>query len=247
MDKYYFASDVHLGFPPYDQALKREKLFVKWLDMAKKDAKAIFLLGDIFDFWFEYKLSVPKGFVRTLGKLAEITDSGIPVHFFIGNHDLWVRDYLPRETGVIMHYNPYELKIEDKLFYLAHGDALDNKDIGMLFLRKIFTNSISYKLFSAIHPRIGIAVAHKWSHRSRLTGSYDSFKGETEGIYIFARETSKIKPEINYFIFGHRHTPLIRSVDGNENVNLVILGEWLENPYYAVFDGENLELNPFSN
>lgn len=238
--KIYFVSDVHLGLPPTSNANKREHRFVAWLDRIKADAKAVFLLGDIFDYWFEYKLAVPRGFVRTLGKIAELTDSGIPVHFFIGNHDLWVTDYLPTEIGIILHTESYVVELSGKKFFLAHGDAVDFKDKGHQRLRRIFTNPFLRKMFAALHPRIGIGVAHRWSHQSRKQKAIsEPFRGEDEGLYQFALKELQRQP-IDYFIFGHRHIPVMTSIKHTAST-LMILGEWITGGgAYAVFDGEHL-------
>ncbi|MDR1054552.1 MAG: UDP-2,3-diacylglucosamine diphosphatase [Prevotellaceae bacterium] len=243
--KIYFASDVHLGLKTYNSAREREIRFVRWLEIVRHNAEAIFLLGDIFDFWFEYKKVVPKGFVRTLGKIAEITDSGIPVHYFTGNHDLWAFNYFPEETGVILHTQAYKTELKGKYFFLAHGDGLDVTDKGYRQLKAIFTNRFLQRCFAAIHPRIGVGFGHVWSQHSRLSkGVSIGFKGEEEGIYKFAKQQLNKESVIDYFVFGHRHTPLIINVN-NTNTKLVILGEWIEGCQYAVFDGKNIELLKF--
>ena len=241
--KIYFASDVHLGLNTAFSMREREVRFVRWLDTVRHDAEAIFLLGDIFDFWFEYKKVVPKGFIRTLGKIAEITDNGIPVHFFTGNHDLWAFDYLPEEIGVILHTKPYETELMGKRFFLAHGDGLDVTDKGYTRLKKIFSNRFLQRCFAMIHPRIGMGFGHSWSQHSRLSkGVSVPFKGEKEGIYQFAKQKYESK-HFDYFVFGHRHTPAI--IDISDSSKMIILGEWIENCQYAVFDGEKVELFRF--
>ncbi len=238
--KYYFASDVHLGLPVGDTKA-REQAFVAWLNKAAIDAKAIFLLGDIFDFWCEYKKVVPKGFSRTLGKLAELTDSGIEIHFFPGNHDLWTFGYLASELGLTVHHEALEVNLEGKNFYLAHGDNVGRLSKGFLFLRSVFTSPFFQRLFASIHPRWGLALAHTWSRHSRLSkGLALPFLGEKkEQLYIFAEEYSQ-EHKIDYFIFGHRHTPI--SLPVNNTARFIILGEWLEGKEYAVFDGKELSL-----
>jgi len=231
--KYYFAADIHLGSPMGDTR-EREQKFVLWLDKIKTDATEIFLLGDIFDFWCEYKKVVPRGFVRTLGKLAEITDSGIPVHFFIGNHDLWLTDYLQNEVGLIVHTKSLEIALGEKYFYLAHGDYVDKT----YFFRRVFANKFLQLCFRAIHPRWGVALAHKWSkcsHKSQVT----SFNEEQEFSVRFARQFNRTNA-INHFIFGHRHTPIQYSL--NEQSQLTILGDWFNGCEYAIFDGETVSL-----
>ena len=238
-DKYYFVADVHLGLPVGDTQ-QREQCFVAWLDRAAQDAKAIFLLGDIFDFWCEYKKVVPKGFTRTLGKLAELTDRGIEIHFFPGNHDLWTFGYLSEELGIQVHHRPLEINLNGKLFYLAHGDNIGKMGKGYRCLRSIFTSRFFQKCFAYIHPRWGVAFAHRWSHHSRLSkGVSFPFRYEKEPLYQFAQAHAKEHP-IDYFIFGHLHTPI--AVPVNERSQLVILGEWIHGCEYAVFDGIGLEL-----
>lgn len=240
--KIYFASDVHLGLPPKANARQREHRFVAWLDSIKYDAEAVFLLGDIFDFWFEYKLVVPRGFVRTLGKIAELTDSGIPVHFFIGNHDLWVADYLPAETGVQLHTGSYVVELHGQRFFLAHGDALDCNDTKHQRLRRMFTNPWLRIMFASLHPRLAVGFAQAWSQQSRKQKAVSvPFQGAAEGLYQFALRQTQQQP-IDYFIFGHRHTPICVPLEGTGST-LTILGEWISGgDQYAVFDDHSLEL-----
>ena len=238
-NKYYFASDVHLGLPVNDTQ-QREQQFVAWLDMAAQDAKAIFLLGDIFDFWCEYKKVVPKGFVRTLGKLAELADRGIEIHFFPGNHDLWTFGYLSQELGIQVHFRHLEIDLNGKIFYLAHGDNVGKMTKGYRFLRSVFTSRFFQKCFASMHPRWGLALAHRWSRHSRLSkGLSLPFQQEKEQVYRFAQAYSK-EHHIDYFIFGHRHTPL--SLPVGEHSQLVILGEWIQGCEYAVFDNGEAQL-----
>lgn len=235
--KYYFVADVHLGLQVGD-VRAREQRFVRWLDEVKRDATAIFLLGDIFDFWFEYKTVVPRGFVRTLGKLAEITDSGIPVHFFVGNHDLWLLDYLPTEAGITVHREPLELTLGTQRFYLAHGNYVG---VGTNLLYHIFTNKILQICFRALHPRWGMAFGHWWSRHNRLAkGLAVPFEGEKEFLLQFAKVYAKTHA-INQFIFGHRHTPV--QCDAGEKSQFTLLGEWIEGGEYAVFDGTEVVLH----
>jgi UDP-2,3-diacylglucosamine hydrolase len=241
----YFVSDAHLGIPDYKRSLEREKLLIRLLDVAKTDASEIFLLGDIFDFWFEYKRVVPKGHVRLLGKIAEITDSGIPVHYFTGNHDMWVFDYFSQELGVVMHRKPLERIFNDKLFYIAHGDGLGPGDYGYKFLKKVFSNPLSRRLFAFLHPAIGTSLALFLSKRSRLAnGNKDEiFLGEDkERLIQHCKEMVKFKP-YNYFVFGHRHLPLDISI--NDNARYINLGEWVKTFSYAIFDGHDMEIKYF--
>jgi len=243
-DKIYFISDIHLGAPALKNNREREKLFVSWLDEIKKDASALFLMGDIFDYWFEYKTVVPRGFTRTLGKLAEIADSGIPVHFFTGNHDVWVFDYLPSELGVHVHREEMRVAFSGKKFFLAHGDGLDPFDKGYHLLKKLFTNRFLQWLFSWLHPNWGVALAHAWSKKSRLTkGMFVPFHGEEkEGLYLFAKSTLEDE-EVDYFIFGHRH--LLLDLPIGKNTRYINLGDWISHFSYGVFDGEKFELKTY--
>lgn len=242
--KIYFVSDAHLGFPNYEQSLKREKLLVEWLDKIKLDAEEIYLMGDLFDFWFEYKKVVPRGFTRFLGKIAEITDSGIPVHFFTGNHDIWIFDYLPKEIGIILHKEPIVKIFNDKIFYLAHGDGLGPHDKGFKFLKKIFTSPFYQWFFTRLHPNFGVGSAQYWSLKSRYAkakrpGEYD-FKGvEDEWLVQYSRKLLEEK-HFDFLIYGHRHVPLDFKI--SKTSRHINLGDWLANFTYGVFDGTNFEL-----
>jgi len=242
--KIYFASDVHLGLPNYAESLKREKLFVKWLDMIKEDATEIYLVGDIFDFWFEYKKVVPRGFTRFLGKIAEIVDSGIPVHFFTGNHDIWVFDYLPQETGVILHRDELVIERNKKKFLIAHGDGLGPFDMRFKILKKFFTSKFMQWCFARIHPNLAIWVAHKWSFGSRYSqGTTPGYFGDDkEWLVLYAKE-KLINKHFDYFVFGHRHLALEIEID--EGSKFINLGDWINNFSYAVFDGNDLILKKF--
>lgn len=240
--KIYFASDFHLGVPTYEKSLEREKLIVKWLDEIKADAEEIFLMGDIFDFWFEYRHAVPKGFIRLLGKIAEITDSGIPVHFFTGNHDMWMFDYLPKEIGIAIHREPVTRIFNGKKFYLGHGDGLGPGDRGYKFIKKVFANKFCQWLFARLHPNLGIGLANFWSRKSRVSnaGDDEKFLGEeNEWLVIYAKEVLQ-KEHFDYFIFGHRHLPL--EIQLNANSKYINLGEWVNYNSYAVFDGGQMQL-----
>ena len=240
--KIYFASDFHLGVPNYEKSLEREKFIVKWLDEVSLDAQEIYLIGDVFDFWFEYKHAVPKGFIRLLGKIAEIVDSGIPITLFTGNHDVWMFDYLEKELGVTIHRNPITKEYNGKKFYLGHGDGLGPGDYGYKFVKKIFTSPINQWLFARIHPNFGIGMAHFLSRKSRASNAPkdEQFKGEeNEWLAVYCKELLQ-KEYFDYFIFGHRHLPLDIQLD--EKSRYINLGEWINYNTYAVFDGENLEL-----
>ena len=242
--KIYFASDAHLGMHAAVKSIEREKLIVRWLDEIRKDAAEIYFLGDMLDYWFEYRKVVPRGFTRFLGKIAEITDQGIPVHYFTGNHDVWVFDYLPKEIGVQVHREPVIKEINGKKFYIAHGDGLGPGDRSFTFLKKIFTSKILQWLYARLHPNCATSFAHYWSKKSRFAkGISIEYKGDDkEELLIFAREIIQ-KEHFDYFIFGHRHIPLEYSL--NEKSKVFLLGDWIVNNTYAVFDGEDVFLKRY--
>lgn len=243
--KIYFISDVHLGAPALKNNHERELLFAQWLDFISEDVTELYLLGDIFDFWFEYKKVVPRGFTRILGRLVSLTDRGIPVHFFTGNHDLWVFDYLKEETGLIIHYDKLITTIGNKKFLLAHGDGLDPDEKGYLLLKKIFTNKQLQWVFARLHPNFAFYIAHRWSKSSRLSklDREEEFNVKNENLYRFAQNYLDTE-WIDYFIFGHRHQ--MAEVEVKNNSKLILLGDWIKNFSYAVFDGENINLEIFS-
>jgi len=242
-NKIYFISDAHLGSHVFGDSYSREKRLVRWLDSIKEEAKVLYLLGDIFDFWFEYKKAVPKGFTRFLGKLAELNDAGTEIHFFIGNHDLWVFDYLPTEIGLILHKKPLITEIEGKTFFLAHGDGLGNRSRSFMFIRSIFHNRVCQFLFRLIHPDLGIKLAHIWANYSRWKEmKYPKpYLGDDKDYLVqYAKSYVKTHPEIDFMIFGHRHIPIdIKLTPQNRMINL---GDWIKNFSYAVFDGNELKL-----
>lgn len=243
--KIYFASDNHLGAPNKEASLPREKEFVKWLDTVKEDAAAIFLLGDLFDFWFEYKHVVPKGFVRVLGKLAEISDSGIPIHYFVGNHDLWMRGYFEEELNIPVYHSPKEFTFNDKLFFIGHGDGLGPGDKGYKRMKKVFTNRFSKWLFRWLHPDLGVRLAQYLSVKNKLiSGEEDvKFLGEdNEWLVQYSRKKLQEKHR-DYFIFGHRHLPL--EITLSENSKYFNLGDWISYYTYGVYDGSTFSLETF--
>ena len=241
--KIYFISDFHLGVPNHKESREREDLIVKWLDEIKSDAAELYLLGDIFDFWFEYKTVIPKGFVRFQGKLAELSDSGITIHFITGNHDLWMKDYFLEEFNIPVYFNPITVELSGKRFYLGHGDGLGPEKFGAKFINKLFKNSIAQWTFSLIHPSIGVRLGQYFSKKSRYADSNESFKGEDgEFLIIFAKQMLQ-REHYDFFIFGHRHIPTDLKL--NENSRYINLGDWINNCTYAVFDGTNLELKKF--
>jgi len=243
--KVYFASDNHLGAPDSSSSLVREKKFVSWLQFIRKDAAALFLLGDLFDFWFEYKTVVPKGFTRTLGKLAEITDSGIPVFYFVGNHDLWMNGYFEEELNIPVFHSPRIFKINENSFFIGHGDGLGPGDKGFKRMKKIFTNPIAQWIFRWLHPDLGVRIAQYFSVKNKLiSGSEDiSFLGEDkEWLVQYSKRKLKAR-HCDYFIFGHRHLPLEISL--SPKATYVNLGDWISHYTYASFDGKQLTLEHF--
>ena len=240
--KIYFLSDFHLGAPDYATSLVREKRIVKFLDEIKDDAEQIFIVGDLFDFWFEYKRVIPKGFIRILGKLAELTDGGIVIHFFVGNHDMWMNSYFEKELGIKVHHEPQEFELYEKKFFIGHGDGLGPGDHKYKLIKKIFRNKFSRWLFGLLHPHSGIGLANYFSRKSRAaTGLVEEkFLGaDKEWLIIFSRQML-LKKHFDYFIFGHRHLPLNYKL--SKESRYINLGDWIKYDSYAVFDGDNLEL-----
>ena len=246
LKKIYFLSDFHLGAPNFEKSLEREKLIVQFLDEIKEHAFAIFIVGDMFDFWYEYKRVVPKGFVRLLGKLAELTDNGIPIHFFVGNHDMWMKDYLQQELNIPVYFEPKEFRFNDKNFLIGHGDWLGPGDHGYKALKKVFRSPFCQWLFGIFPPYLGMGLADYFSRKSRAaTGSMEEvFLGEDkEWLIIYSKEILKEK-NIDYFIFGHRHLPInFRLTDNSRYINL---GDWIQFYTYAVFDGTELYLKSYA-
>lgn len=240
--KVYFLSDFHLGVPDHASSLAREKRIVSFLDHAKKDAAMIFVVGDLFDFWFEYRTVVPKGYVRILGKLAELTDNNIPVHFFVGNHDMWMSGYFEKELGIPVFFDNRTYTFNGKKFLVGHGDGLGPGDHGYKFIKKVFRNPICQFLFGLLPPFFGISLANFFSKRSRvMTGSNDEkFLGEEkEWLVVYTRD--KLKEEhFDFFVFGHRHLPIDFQL--NEHSRYINLGDWIKYNSYAEFDGEQLLL-----
>lgn len=243
--KIYFASDNHLGAPNRTLSLEREKKFVAWLDTVKQDAAVIFLLGDLFDFWFEYKTVVPKGFTRTLGKLAELSDSGIKVYYFVGNHDLWMKGYFEEELQIEVFHSPREFQIQNKLFFVGHGDGLGPGDKGFKRMKKVFTNPFAQWVFKWIHPDWGVRVAQYFSVKNKLISGKEDIKflgTDKEWLVQYAKRKLEQK-NYDYFIFGHRHLPLDIDLDGK--AKYINLGDWITYYTYAVYNGESLELKSY--
>jgi UDP-2,3-diacylglucosamine hydrolase len=226
-----------LGSDFYEASIAVEKRFVSWLESIRPDAKALYLLGDIFDYWFEYRHVVPKGFTRFLGKIAEMTDSGIEVHFFTGNHDVWMFDYLPEETGVIVHKTACITEIYGKTFFLAHGDGLGDESASFRLIRSLFHSRVCQTMYAWIHPRWSTAFAHKWSKHSRKKGleTTTGYMGEEKEYLVkYAKQYLQRDAAIDFFVFGHRHIML--DLQLNPKSRILIIGDWLRHFSYAVLD-----------
>ena len=257
--KIYFASDFHLGYPDFKTSLIREKKVISWLDTIKTDAQVIFLVGDIFDFWFEYKNVVPKGYVRLLGKLAELSDSGIEIVIFAGNHDIWMFDYFAKEMGLTVYRNAQEYSVSSynsqlkfktlQTFYIVHGDGLGPGDYSYKYLKKVFESKLAQWTFSWLHPHTGISLATWWSgsrkDEKRIKKELQ-FRGEGEWLWHFAKQQEALKHH-DYYIFGHRH--LLLDLPVGENSRYINLGQWAyddENSnHFAVYNCNNLKVQKF--
>ena len=243
--KIYFASDQHFGVPNLEQSRIREEKFIRWLDVIKKDAQVLFLMGDLFDFWHEWKYVVPKGYIRVLGKIAELKDSGIEIYFFVGNHDLWMKNYFEVELGIPVYFDKRYYEINNKKFLLAHGDGLGPGDKGYKRMKKVFTNPLAQWAFRWLHPDIAMRIANYMSQKNKLISGVEDqkFLGEDKEFLIqYSKE--KLKTEnIDYFVFGHRHLPLI--FDLEKGAKYVNLGDWIVYFTYGVYDGESFEVNKF--
>jgi UDP-2,3-diacylglucosamine hydrolase len=237
--KIYFLSDFHLGSPNATESLLREKKIIRFLDEISADAEAIFLLGDLFDFWFEYKYVIPKGFIRLQAKLAQLADAGIPVYVYTGNHDLWMFGYLEKELGIQVFHKPIDWNICGKRFLIGHGDGLGPGDYLYKCTKAVFTNRFFQWVFRMTPPSLGIGIAHFWSGKSRLHNKDDRFFDEKEFLWQYCKE-QQTKEKRDYYIFGHRHMPLDMKVDAV--ARYINTGDWIRFNTYAVFDGESLTL-----
>lgn len=244
--KIYFASDFHLGHSSFSKAqeIQRESKIIRWLESIEHDAQAIFLVGDIFEFWFEYRHVVPKGYVRFLGKIAAMIDHGIPIYFFTGNHDLWMFNYLQEELGVEIFKKPIELQVNNSTFLVGHGDGLGPGDTFYKILKKIFTNRFPQWLFKWIHPDIGIGLARTWSNSRRINKkeSDEKFLGEKEFLLQYCRK-QQVEQQRDYYVFGHRHMPL--KIDLGDSSTYFNLGEWVNNFTFGEFDGKMFKLKEY--
>ena len=254
MKNVYFISDAHLGCLAIGHCRQQERRLVRFLDEIKDKAEAIYMLGDMFDFWFEYRTVVPKGYTRFLGKISELTDMGIEVHFFTGNHDIWCLDYLEKECGVTMHHNALTIDIGDKTFYMAHGDGLGDPDKAFRFLRAVFHNKLCQWAFRWLHPDHGMRFGLAWAKHSRLEHTKSPSKGEggvppylgedKEPLVQYAKKYLAGHPDVDYFIFGHRHIELDLAL--SRQTRVLILGDWLSQFTYAVYNGEQLYLESYT-
>ncbi|MGB5944406.1 MAG: UDP-2,3-diacylglucosamine diphosphatase [Leeuwenhoekiella sp.] len=243
--KVYFSSDNHLGAPSAEASKPREAKFVRWLDSIKHDAQVIFLLGDLFDFWFEYKTVVPKGFVRVLGKLGELKDSGIDIRFFVGNHDLWMNDYFEEELQIPVYHKPQVFNINDTIFFLGHGDGLGPGDKGYKRMKKVFKASVFQWLFRWVHPDIGVRVAQYLSVKNKMISGDDDavFLGDDKE-WLAAYAKRKLENDhYDCFIFGHRHLPM--TIQLNDKSTYHNLGDWIIHYTYGVFNGSDFEMKIF--
>lgn len=241
--KIFFLSDFHLGAPDYESSLFREKKVVAFLESIRHEAEQIFIVGDIFDFWYEYTNVIPKGYTRLLGKLAELSDSGIRIHVFVGNHDMWMNGYFEKELNIPVYHEPSVFNWNGKSFFIGHGDGLGPGDKGYKFIKKVFRNPVCQWLFGQLHPSWGIGLANYFSRKSRKkTGMADEqFMGEeNEWLIIYCKEVLQ-KQHYDYFIFGHRHFPINLELPGNSLY--INLGDWIRNFTYASFDGNELVLH----
>jgi len=244
-NKIYFASDIHLGAGSYESSRQREDRFVRWLDSIKADAAEVFLMGDVFDFWFEYKTVVPKGYIRLLGKLAELTDAGVKLWMFKGNHDMWMFDYFVNEFGATIITNELVIERGGKKFFLHHGDGLGPGDRKYKILKKIFRSKLCQWLFARLHPNLGIGIANRWSQNSRIVNDKkeDRKVYEQEWLVTYSKEVLQTT-YYDFLIFGHRHLPL--DIPLTDKTRYINLGEWINYNSYAEFDGEELSLKYFS-
>lgn len=253
MKNVYFISDAHLGSRALKHGRQRERRLCRFLDEIKDRAQALYMLGDMFDFWFEYPTVVPKGYTRFLGKLSELTDAGVEVHFFVGNHDMWCGDYLEKECGVVMHYRPILVEIADRVFYIGHGDGLGDPDRKFRILRSIFANRLCRKAFSWLHPTLGMEFGLRWAKHSRERhepmlrgdgGGDPGYLGEDrECLVLYAKQYLKAHPDTNFFIFGHRHIELDLAL--TREARVMILGDWITQCTYAVWDGTYMSLENY--
>jgi UDP-2,3-diacylglucosamine hydrolase len=247
MRKTYFVSDFHLGVDGRLTSQEREKQIIRWLDMVKQDAKELYLVGDVFDFWFEYKRVVPKGFVRILGKLGELRDSGLPIYFFTGNHDMWMFRYMEEELGIPIFRKPIVREINGRRFYIGHGDGLGPGDFGYKFIKAVFSNPACQWLFERLHPNFGLWLMRFFSGSSRKANPAETvFRGEEKERLVQFCNTQLEHEYFDYFVFGHRHLPIDYTLKNGKS-RYINLGEWINFNSYAIFDDDKMEVKFFEN
>ena len=248
MKNIYFLSDAHLGSWAVEHRRMQERRLVRFLDSIKEKAAAVYLLGDMFDFWYEYKYVVPKGFTRFLGKISELTDMGVEVHYFTGNHDIWAYDYLAEECGVILHKQPQTIELYGKIFYLAHGDGLGDPNKSFKVIRSIFHNKTCQWLFSGLHPRWGMWFGLTWAKHSRMKhgmgGDPPDYMGDDkEHLILYTKKYIQYHSNVDYFIYGHRHIEVDKQL--TKKARVIILGDWISQFSYVVYDGEHLLMQEY--
>ena len=247
MKNVYFLSDAHLGSLAIDHSRMHERRLVRFLDSIKNKAAAIYLLGDMFDFWYEFKYVVPRGYTRFLGKLSELSDMGVEIHYFTGNHDIWAYDYLEKECGVILHKQPLTTEIYGKIFVLAHGDGLGDPDKKFKFLRALFHSKLCQFMFSAIHPRWSMWLGLTWAKHSRMKRNNNEeppYMGENrEHLVLYTKEYIKTHPDVDYFIYGHRHIEI--DLQLSRKSRMIVLGDWITQFSYVVYGGEHMFMSEY--
>ncbi len=247
MKKTFFASDFHLGTDGHLSGKERERLVVRWLDGIAPEAESLYLVGDVFDYWFEYSKVVPKGFIRLLGRLARLSDEGLPIYYFTGNHDMWMFRYLEEELGIPVYREPIQREIGGKKFFIGHGDGLGPGDHGYKFIKAVFSNPVCQWLFARLHPNTGIRLMNYFSGTSRKGNpAEDRFLGPDKERLVQFCEDEITRREVDYFVFGHRHLPIDYTLK-NGHSRYINLGDWLVYNSYAVFDGNDLKLQFFEN
>jgi UDP-2,3-diacylglucosamine hydrolase len=243
--KIYFASDFHLGMDALLSSFEREKKIVAWLDKIAPEAEMLFLVGDVFDYWFEYKHAIPKGFTRLLGKLAEMTDAGVSIHFFTGNHDMWMFRYLSDQMGIPVHRKPVRMDLMGQSFLIGHGDGLGPGDRGYKLLKKVLANPVCQGAFKWVHPDIGLSMMRFFSSTSRnYTGNEDAFGTEKEEWLWQYAESSLVNMPTDFFVFGHRHLPIDVTLRNGKS-RYINLGEWMYACSYGVWDGRDFSIQFF--
>lgn len=245
--KVYFASDAHFGLELFTTPIEAQKRFCAWMDNIKPDCGALFLVGDMFDYWFEYRTVVPKGFVRFMAKVAEFTDCGIPVYIFYGNHDMWMLDYLKDECGCTIVPDEWYGDILGKRFYIEHGDGCGDPSLSFFLMRKFFRSKVAQWFFRWIHPDLTMWFGYLWSNKNRKRkkdSKEKDFLGEDKEFQIqWAKKHFSVHPDVDYYVFGHRHIEKTLTLHGeNKDAYLAILGEWVTKTTYGVYDGNEFKL-----